>query len=64
MNSKRILFLAILTIVTTLGGSGFCFDQEDIALHGFLSQGCMKSFSNNYFGNTKDGSFKFNEIKY
>lgn len=48
--------------VVVITNPGFCFTQDDIAMHGFVSQGYMKSFDNNYFGNTKEGSFEFNEI--
>ncbi len=40
----------------------FGFDREDVNIHGFVSQGYLKSSDNNYLGNSKDGSFEFNEI--
>jgi hypothetical protein len=35
---------------------------EKVAIHGFVSQGYMKSSDNNFFGSTKDGTFDFNEF--
>lgn len=42
--------------------SATAFENDDIALHGFVSQGYMKSFDNNYFVNTQKGSYEYNEI--
>lgn len=35
---------------------------SDIEMHGFVSQGYLKSTDNNYLGNSKKGSYEFNEI--
>ena len=35
---------------------------SDMEIHGFLSQGYLKSTANNYLGHTKKGSYEFNEI--
>lgn len=53
-----IIFLSILFT----SSSSFAFSQESIAMHGFVSQGYLKSSANNYFSETKDGTFEFNEI--
>ena len=37
-------------------------DFNGINIHGFISQGYLKSSDNNYQGNTEDGTFEFNEI--
>jgi hypothetical protein len=37
-------------------------DESSVAIHGFISQGYMQSTDNNFFGNTIDGTFKFNEF--
>ena len=33
-----------------------------VDIHGFISQGYMKSSRNNYFADTQDGNFEFNEV--
>ncbi|MFH2000258.1 MAG: hypothetical protein ABIK28_11295, partial [Planctomycetota bacterium] len=35
---------------------------EKINIHGFISQGFMRSNHNNYLTSTKDGSYQFNEV--
>lgn len=35
---------------------------QDINIHGFISQGYLQSTENNYFAETKDGTFQFNEM--
>lgn len=35
---------------------------EKVQLHGFLSQGYLHSWDNNFLGDTKDGSFRFSEV--
>ncbi|NJL59729.1 MAG: hypothetical protein HC887_08880 [Desulfobacteraceae bacterium] len=37
-------------------------DFRDIHIHGFVSQGWLKTDSNNYLSDTQDGTFQFNEI--
>lgn len=37
-------------------------DFRDIHIHGFVSQGWLKTDSNNYLSDTQDGTFRFNEI--
>jgi len=56
---KRHVFkyaaLAIFSI------ADFCIAQQDVRIHGFISQGYMKSTDNNYLLKSKDGCFEFNE---
>lgn len=35
---------------------------EDVTIHGFVSQGYLKSTDNNYLAETEDGTFEFNEM--
>lgn len=35
--------------------------SRDVEIHGFVSQGYMKSNENNFLADTKDGTFQFNE---
>jgi hypothetical protein len=36
-------------------------EYEDVLIHGFVSQGYLKSTDNNYLAETEDGTFEFNE---
>jgi hypothetical protein len=38
------------------------FEALEGNIHGFVSQGYLQSNHNNYFGNSSDGSFDFNEV--
>lgn len=44
--------------------SSACYSQEffGIDVHGFASQGYMRTSDNNYLGNSHKGSFEFNEV--
>lgn len=37
-------------------------ESEEISIHGFISQGYLKSDKNNYLAGSEDGSFQFNEM--
>jgi hypothetical protein len=37
-------------------------DEDVVAIHGFISQGYMQTSANNFFGDTEDGTFKYNEF--
>jgi hypothetical protein len=55
----------IIALTSVLGilGNAFAFDADQIKIHGFVSQGYLKSDSNNYnFAETEDGTFQFNEM--
>ena len=53
--SKAILVMLMLT--------GTVFAQvSDLQIHGFISQGYMKSSDNNFLGRTAEGTFEFNEV--
>ncbi len=55
-----ILFLLLINFYSV--NIVFGFDRGDVDIHGFVSQGYLRSSDNNYMGNSKDGSFQFNEI--
>lgn len=42
--------------------SCFAFDMDSIKIHGFLSQGYLKTDHNNFMAETEDGTFQFNEF--
>lgn len=56
----RYLFMVIccLAMQTSLQAS----ESGTVDIHGFISQGYMISDENNYFAETKDGTFQFNEM--
>jgi hypothetical protein len=52
----------ILTVlVPCLCAAAQAADTPPIELHGFVSQGYLKTSRNNYLGDTQNGSFEFNE---
>ncbi len=59
--SNAIVILALLGVIFT-ARSALPFDNFDIQMHGFLSQGYLKSSDNYYLGDSQKGSFEFNEI--
>ncbi|MCP4111005.1 MAG: hypothetical protein GY749_36690 [Desulfobacteraceae bacterium] len=40
---------------------GFGYEAGDIQIHGYISQGYLKSDHNNFIAETEEGSFQFNE---
>lgn len=59
---KKIIIAVSILLSATTGSSVFAFDMKDIEIHGFLSQGYLKSDHNNYLAETEDGTFQFNEF--
>ena len=43
-------------------GNSFAVDVAGLDVHGLLSQGYVKTTGNNFFANTKNGSYQFNEF--
>jgi hypothetical protein len=62
MRRNSVWCIFLLLVFCTVQGVAFGFEQEDIMMHGFASQGYLKSSDNNYLGNSRDGSYEFNEI--
>ncbi len=57
---KKIL--AIFSVWLTLTAvEGFGYEAGDIEIHGYVSQGYLKSDKNNFIAETEEGSFQFNE---
>ena len=50
------IFLILISTVQLFGQS------DALQIHGFISQGYMMSDKNNFFGQTEDGTFEFNEF--
>lgn len=61
LSARKIIFYAFLILFIKVD-KGFCFDLNNIAMHGFLSQGYLKTDENNYMAHTEDGTFQFNEF--
>ena len=63
MRKKLIMLFAIALVV--MDGDIHAFDLENewgtIDIHGFISQGFLKSDRNNFYAKTEDGTFRFNE---
>lgn len=55
------LFLSCLLYLAETGAS-HAFDMKDVDIHGFLSQGYLKTDHNNFMAQTEDGTFQFNEF--
>ncbi len=56
----RNIIIAIITIV--YAASVPAAELGEVDIHGFISQGYLKSDDNNYLADTEDGSFQFNEM--
>jgi len=54
---KILLVLGILYIKTI----AFAVDYNELEIHGFISQGFLKSSQNSFLGDSKEGTFQFNE---
>jgi len=62
VKSNRYSALIVCLVILLSGYQTNGFAEENIELHGFVSQGYLKSTENNYLGNSKKGSYEFNEI--
>ena len=60
---KKLFVAAIFAVVLALSHPTalLAIDIEGLSIHGFISQGYLKSNDNNYLAETKDGTFEFNE---
>ncbi len=58
---KKIIIILIL-INFIWAGSVLAGQAGDIDIHGFVSQGYLKSGDNNFLAKTEDGTFEFNEM--
>ncbi len=58
---KKIIKLTLLLLVIC-PVSIFAYNGEGFEIHGFISQGYLKSDNNNYLAETEEGTFEFNEM--
>jgi hypothetical protein len=56
-----ICFLTVIGFTDWTSSTAKAFDLDEIVIHGFVSQGYLKSTGNNIYGDTKDGTFDFFE---
>ncbi len=56
--SLSIVFTLIFGIADVLSAQQI----DDVKIHGFISQGYIKTTDNNYLADTENGSFEFNEL--
>ena len=62
MMNKFRYFTAIISLLFLMSPGGiFAAGVGDIAIHGFISQGYLKSNDNNFVARTEDGTYEFNE---
>jgi hypothetical protein len=52
----------ILTVMLFFPVSTHAFNLDDINVHGFISQGYLRTTDNNFMAETRDGTLEFNEI--
>jgi hypothetical protein len=57
---KQLSILTILVVVLIC--SSVWSVAADVQIHGFISQGYLRSSENNFYKDTKDGTFEFNEL--
>ncbi|GBC63153.1 hypothetical protein DENIS_4146 [Desulfonema ishimotonii] len=54
--------LIFMVVATVFAPGADALDLNGTDIHGFISQGWLKSDSNNYLADSEDGSFQFNEM--
>lgn len=59
---NRLYCKLILVLIVILVGGRLTAKAETVDIHGFISQGYLKTNQNNYLAETDTGSFQFNEM--
>ncbi len=59
---KTVVVLLIMFISTLFSAYSRAEEFGSVDIHGFISQGYLKTDKNNYLADTEDGSFQFNEL--
>ena len=60
MKKLRISFLSLFILLHSV--SAIAGEIGEVEIHGFISQGYLKTDRNNYMADTEDGTFQFNEM--
>ena len=61
--AKRATLIFLLGILLSTGGPASAFEIPPVTIHGFLSQGYLKSTENDFLSvSTEDGTFSFTEM--
>lgn len=60
MYMRKALLLTFFSVMT-LGGLSYAFELGPVDIHGFISQGYLKTSHNNYLARTEHGTTEFNE---
>jgi hypothetical protein len=60
--NKTSFSLMLISLMIFLSLYSTPSQAESVDIHGFISQGYLKSNENNYLADTKDGTFQFNEM--
>ena len=59
---KYYLMNVICSLLFCFSSLGWAGDDGRVDIHGFISQGYLKTNHNNYMAATKDGTFQYNEM--
>lgn len=60
---RKIMFSWLIMLIILSTADTVCgFEQNNIQIHGFASQGYLISTENSYLGNSEDGSYEYNEV--
>ena len=62
LTSNRYFALCLLLSGVAIQAAHAADWDENFQIHGFLSQGYINTTSNNFFGDSEDGSFEFREL--
>ncbi len=62
MQKNRFLLMVLCMLLVTSSSLLASNWLLDLRIHGFISQGYLKSNHNNYLGETEEGTFEFNEF--
>lgn len=60
MRVVELLFISLVLVCLSL--STLHAENESVDIHGFISQGYLKTTRNNYIADSTDGTFQFNEM--
>ncbi len=59
---KKLLLSVTIFLYLVVTCQLFAMESEKVNIHGFIAQGYLQTDKNNFFANTIDGTFQFNEL--